>query len=73
MSAHGPTPCEYETTDGRACPNAARRRFTWKQTNAPASISGEPIRYFAHACHAHTPTARTRVVVGIELEKEEQL
>lgn len=73
MNAHGPTPCEYETSDGRACPYGARTRFTLKQTNAPASISGDPVRFFANACPLHAAKLRNGLVAHIVIEKEDEL
>lgn len=68
-----PVACEYETQDGRACPYAARTRFTLKQTNAPASISGDPVRFFANACPLHASKLRAGLVDAIVIEKEDAL
>jgi hypothetical protein len=67
--------CEYETDDGRACPYRARTRFTLKQTNAPHSISGEPVRFFACACPLHAAKLRNSLPVdgAIVIEKEDEL
>jgi hypothetical protein len=71
MNERPPTGCEYET-EGRACPNVARVRLTFRDATVPAGISGEPVKYFGHACHGHLAQAR-RVPDGIKLESEEKL
>lgn len=69
-----PIPCEYETPEGRACPNRARIRLTFVQPEAKG-ISGEPVKFFTHACYGHLERAKAtaRLVVGIELETTEAL
>ena len=71
-SAAPPVACEYETPEGRACPNRARFRLTWVEA-AARGISGEPVKYFCHSCHGHLDTAKGRAVAGIELESCEAL
>lgn len=72
MDPKSPVPCEYETTEGRACPNRARMRLTWVQRDA-RGISGEPVKYFCHSCYGHLETAKTAVVAGIVLESCEAI
>jgi hypothetical protein len=66
-----PVPCEYETDNGRACPNRAVVKLTFEQVGA-RSLTGEPVRYFGHACHGHTAKAK-QVPKGIRLESVEEL
>lgn len=71
-TAAPPTPCDYETADGRGCPNRARLRFTFVQP-AVRGLSGEPVKFYAHACFGHDGKARGSVVDGITLEHVEPL
>ena len=69
-----PTGCEYETDAGGACPNRARFKLTFKDERAPAGLTGEPVRYMAHACHGHYARIKCEGTAGgIVLEKEESL
>lgn len=68
-----PTGCEYETDAGGACPNRARFKLTFKDERAPAGLTGEPVRYLAHACVAHRDRIHQKSVAGVVLEKEEPL
>ena len=74
MSAERPpTQCEYETDDGRPCPYIARARFTLRQANAPASLSGDPVKFFANACTLHASKVRHQLPPGIVVDHEEAL
>lgn len=69
-AAAPPLACEYETADGRACRFRARLRFTFVQ-RAVTGLSGEPVKFYAHACYGHDRKARDSVVDGILLESVE--
>jgi hypothetical protein len=76
MTAPGapPASCDYETASGGACPNRARWKLTIADGGARPSISGEPVRYFAHACHYHRDEARAKLPHGsLKIESEEAL
>jgi hypothetical protein len=66
-----PVACEYETDRGGACPNRAVVKLTFEQEGA-RSMTGEPVRYFGHACHGHTAKAK-QVPDGIRLVVVEPL
>jgi len=72
MSHQPPTACEYETSSGAGCPNLARIRLTFRDITAPPSLSGEPVKFFGHACFSHLEKAR-RVPEGIRIDSEESL
>jgi len=69
--------CDYETGSGGACPSRVRWKLTIRDVTAPASISGEPVRYTAHACHFHRDQARERIASqgtgSLRIESEEPL
>lgn len=67
-----PTSCEYETASGAACPNQACFRLVFRDAAAPASLSGEAVKYFGHACHGHLQKAK-RAGGSIQLESVEEL
>jgi hypothetical protein len=69
-TAAPPTACEYESSDGSACRFRARLRFTFVQ-RAVKGLSGEPVKFYAHACYGHDRKARDSVVDGILLESVE--
>ncbi len=66
-----PIACEYERDNGGACPNRAFVKLTFEQIGV-TSMTGEPVRYFGHACHTHTPKAK-RVPDGIRVVVVEQI
>lgn len=70
--AKAPTPCEYER-DGRACGKWARVRLTIRDMNAPPSISGEPVRFKAHACYECAARQRKSLPEGLKVEEVEPL
>lgn len=67
-----PTSCEYETASGAACPHMARYRLVFRDGSAAASLSGEPVRFFGHACEGHLERAK-RVPGGIVVDSVEPL
>jgi hypothetical protein len=72
MSGSGPpVACEYETDAGGACTHRAVVKLTFEQDGA-RSMTGEPVRYFGHACHTHTSKAK-RVPAGIRIVSVEAL
>jgi hypothetical protein len=68
-----PVGCDYEVSGGRACPRVAAVRITFRDKNAPASISGEPVRFFANACHPCARKAREDLPAGMTVDDVEQL
>jgi hypothetical protein len=66
-----PIACEYETDAGGACRNIARLRLVFVQIGA-TSMTGEPVKFFAHACFEHSRRARV-TPESIRLESVEEI
>jgi hypothetical protein len=74
VSSHAPpVGCDYETPRGNACPLRATVKITFRDTNAPPSISGEPVRFYANACPEHARKASTDLPAGMRVDATEDL
>jgi hypothetical protein len=68
-----PVSCDYEAAGGGACPRRAAVKLTIRDMNAPASISGEPVKFFANCCLEHERSTRATLPDGLRVETREAL